>query len=93
MTKKAWTLEDVAQTFRACEGLFHALGDPARQQIVLLLAEHVRLNVNQITAGLITIYSNIIETTTGVTINFDSPVNFTAGIRGTPLALGLFLQG
>jgi len=51
------------------------------------------LNVNQITAGLITIYSNIIETTTGVTINFDSPVNFTAGIRGTPVALGLFLQG
>jgi hypothetical protein len=49
--------------------------------------------VNQITAGLITIYSNIIETTTGVTINFDSPVNFTAGIRGTPVALGLFLQG
>jgi hypothetical protein len=51
------------------------------------------LNVNQITAGLITIYSNIIETTTGVTINFDSPVNFTAGIKGTPVALGLFLQG
>ena len=51
------------------------------------------LDVNQITAGLITIYSNIIETTTGVTINFDSPVNFTAGIKGTPVALGLFLQG
>ena len=51
------------------------------------------LNVNQITAGLITIFSNTIETTTGVTINFDSPVNFTAGIRGTPVALGLFLQG
>ena len=51
------------------------------------------LNVNQITAGLITIYSNIIETTTGVTINFDSPVNFTRGIKGTPVALGYFLQG
>ena len=46
---KAWTLEDVAKTFRTCESLFHALGDPARQQIVLLLAEHDRLNVNQIT--------------------------------------------
>ena len=48
-TAKAWTLDDVAKTFRACESLFHALGDPARQQIVLLLAEHERLNVNQIT--------------------------------------------
>ena len=48
-TTKAWTLDDVAKTFRACESLFHALGDPARQQIVLLLAEHERLNVNQIT--------------------------------------------
>ena len=46
---KAWTLADVAKTFRACESLFHALGDPARQKIVLLLAEHDRLNVNQIT--------------------------------------------
>jgi DNA-binding transcriptional ArsR family regulator len=44
-----WTLDDVARTFRACESLFHALGDPARQKIVLLLAEHGRLNVNQIT--------------------------------------------
>ena len=51
------------------------------------------LNVNQITAGLITIFSNTIETTTGVTINFDSPVNFTRGIKGTPVALGYFLQG
>jgi ArsR family transcriptional regulator len=48
-SKKTWTLDDVAKTFRACESLFHALGDPARQQIVLLLAEHERLNVNQIT--------------------------------------------
>ena len=46
---KTWTLDDVAKTFQACESLFHALGDPARQQIVLLLAEHERLNVNQIT--------------------------------------------
>ena len=46
---KIWTLDDVAKTLRNCEGLFHALGDPARQQIVLLLAEHERLNVKQIT--------------------------------------------
>jgi len=44
-----WTLEDVRQTFRSCEGLFHALGDQARQSIILLLAEHQRLNVGQIT--------------------------------------------
>jgi hypothetical protein len=46
---KAWPLTDVANTFRTCETLFHALGDPARQKIVLLLAEHDRLNVNQFT--------------------------------------------
>ena len=51
------------------------------------------LNVNQITAGLITIYASTIETTTGVTINFDAPVNFTRGVNGGPLALGYFLQG
>lgn len=49
VTTKAWTLDDVAETFRACESLFHALGEPARQQIVLLLAQHECLNVNQIT--------------------------------------------
>jgi ArsR family transcriptional regulator len=48
-TMKTLTLDDVAKTFRACESLFHALGDPARQQIILLLAQHERLNVNQIT--------------------------------------------
>jgi hypothetical protein len=51
------------------------------------------LNVNQITAGLITIFASTIETTTGVTINFESPVNFTAGVNGAPVAMGLFLQG
>lgn len=43
------TLADVRQTFRDCESLFHALGDPARQAIILLLSEHERLNVNQVT--------------------------------------------
>jgi ArsR family transcriptional regulator, arsenate/arsenite/antimonite-responsive transcriptional repressor len=47
--KPKWTLQDVAKTFTACEGLFHALGDPARQQIILALAEHERLNVTEIT--------------------------------------------
>ena len=48
-TAPEWTLEDVRKTFRDCEGLFHALGDQARQSIILLLAEHDRLNVNQVT--------------------------------------------
>lgn len=48
----AWTLDDVAATFKACEGLFHALGDPGRQAIILLLAQHERLNVTQITEAM-----------------------------------------
>ena len=51
------------------------------------------LNVNQITAGLITIFSNVIETTTGVAINMKAPVNFTGGIKGSPLALGFYFRG
>lgn len=46
---RTWTLDDVRQTFRDCGGLFHALGDPARQTIILLLAENERLNVGQVT--------------------------------------------
>ncbi len=34
--------------FRACIPLFHALSDPARQDIILLLAEKERLTVNEI---------------------------------------------
>jgi ArsR family transcriptional regulator, arsenate/arsenite/antimonite-responsive transcriptional repressor len=45
----SWTLDDVRKTLTDCVGLFHALGDPARQTIILLLAEHERLNVGQIT--------------------------------------------
>lgn len=39
------TLDDVRDSFAACVPVFHALGDPFRQQIVMLLAEHERLNV------------------------------------------------
>lgn len=45
----AWTHDDVRATFRACQQLFHALGDAARQDIILLLSQHERLNVSQIT--------------------------------------------
>lgn len=42
------TLEDVLKSFRACGPLFQALGDTARQDIIMMLAEHERLNVNAI---------------------------------------------
>ncbi len=44
------TLDDVLQSFRACAPVFAALGDPFRQDIILLLAEAERLNVNDIAA-------------------------------------------
>jgi ArsR family transcriptional regulator, arsenate/arsenite/antimonite-responsive transcriptional repressor len=47
--KTAVTLEDVAESFRSCGPIFHALGDTFRQDILLLLAQHEQLNVNQIT--------------------------------------------
>ncbi|RBP88762.1 ArsR family transcriptional regulator [Cytobacillus firmus] len=34
--------------FRACIPLFHALSDPARQDIIILLAENDALSVNEI---------------------------------------------
>jgi ArsR family transcriptional regulator, arsenate/arsenite/antimonite-responsive transcriptional repressor len=42
------TLEDVLSRFRACAPVFNALGDRYRQDIVMLLAQDERLNVNQI---------------------------------------------
>jgi ArsR family transcriptional regulator, arsenate/arsenite/antimonite-responsive transcriptional repressor len=45
----AITLEDVMLSFRASAPIFQALGDTFRQDIVLLLAQHERLNVSQIT--------------------------------------------
>jgi ArsR family transcriptional regulator, arsenate/arsenite/antimonite-responsive transcriptional repressor len=47
--KQMPTIEDVKVSFRACAELFNSLGDPFRQDILLLLAEHGRLNVKQIT--------------------------------------------
>lgn len=37
------------EQFQQCTPLFQALGDPARQQIILLLGQHPQLNVKQIT--------------------------------------------
>ena len=42
------TLNDVLLRFRACAPVFNALGDKYRQDIVMLLAQDERLNVNQI---------------------------------------------
>jgi ArsR family transcriptional regulator, arsenate/arsenite/antimonite-responsive transcriptional repressor len=43
------SLEDVLASFRASAPIFQALGDLFRQDIVMLLAQHERLNVTQIT--------------------------------------------
>lgn len=43
------SLEQVLASFRAAAPVFQALGDTFRQDIVMLLAQHERLNVNQIT--------------------------------------------
>lgn len=40
------------QAFARCGPLFQALGDPHRQAIILLLSQHERLAVNQITEAL-----------------------------------------
>ena len=40
--------DDVIASFRACAPVFNALGDKFRQDIVMLLAQDERLNVNQI---------------------------------------------
>lgn len=44
----ATPLDDVMGSFRACAPVFNALGDKFRQDIVMLLAQDERLNVNQI---------------------------------------------
>ncbi|WP_139491006.1 ArsR/SmtB family transcription factor [Brevibacillus dissolubilis] len=40
--------QQALELFRACTPLFQALGDSVRQDIILLLAQHESLNVNQI---------------------------------------------
>ena len=50
------------------------------------------INVNLITAGLIQISGNSINTTTGVSINIASPVNFLKGVSGGPLAMNFLIH-
>lgn len=40
--------QSAIDVFRSCIPLFTALSDPARQDIILLLAEHETLSVNEI---------------------------------------------
>lgn len=40
--------QQAIEIFRACIPLFNALSDPARQDIILLLAENESLSVNEI---------------------------------------------
>ena len=44
----ATSQDAVIASFRACAPVFNALGDKFRQDIVMLLAQDERLNVNQI---------------------------------------------
>jgi ArsR family transcriptional regulator len=41
--------ERFLESFRIATPLFQALADPVRQELILLLAEHERMNVNEIT--------------------------------------------
>ena len=41
-------MTDVVSRLRTCAPLFHALGDPGRQDIILLLAQHERLTVGAV---------------------------------------------
>ncbi|MFM1651140.1 ArsR/SmtB family transcription factor [Brevibacillus sp. B_LB10_24] len=52
MEKDPWADCPGLQLFQKCTPLFHALGDPARQQIILLLGFCQQLNVKQITEQL-----------------------------------------
>jgi ArsR family transcriptional regulator, arsenate/arsenite/antimonite-responsive transcriptional repressor len=42
------SIKHIAKTLAKCTPLFQALGEPARQQIILMLAETEELNVSEI---------------------------------------------
>jgi hypothetical protein len=50
------------------------------------------LNVNTLVAGVVQISGNTITTTDSSGITIDKPINFEAGLSGTPLALQYFLN-
>ena len=50
------------------------------------------LNVNTLTSGVIYVANDSISTTSGGQLNIKSKMNFTGGIDGAPVALGIFLS-
>ncbi len=50
------------------------------------------LNVNSLVAGFVYVAGTQISTTTGATINMNASFNFTAGVRGYPVAWNYFLN-
>jgi hypothetical protein len=50
------------------------------------------LNVNTLTSGVIYVANDSITTTSGGQLNIKSKMNFTGGIDGAPVALGMFLS-
>ena len=91
-TAPQWTLEDVRKTFADCVGLFHALGDPARQTILLLLAEHGRLNVGQVTEFMhlsrpaISHHLKVLKDADLVAVSRESRENFYSLLWNEPIA-------
>jgi len=85
-------LDDVLKSFRACAPLFAALGDPFRQDIILLLAEAERLNVNEIAARMtlsrpaISHHLKVLRQAGLVTLERVSRENFYALALGEALA-------
>jgi hypothetical protein len=82
------------------DGTFTANSDnivPTQKAIKTYIASQIgggsgELNVNSMTAGVISMSTNEITTTTGVQINTLAKINFEKGIIGHPLAMNYFLQ-
>jgi hypothetical protein len=50
------------------------------------------LNVNTLTAGVVYVANDSISTTSGGQLSVKAKMNFTGGVDGAPVALGIFLQ-
>jgi hypothetical protein len=82
------------------DGTFTANSDsivPTQRAIRTYIASQIgggagELNVNSMTAGVVKISGQQITTTTGAQINILQKVNFTGGIKGSPVALNYFLS-
>ena len=82
------------------DGTFTANSDnivPTQKAIKTYIASQIgggagELNVNSMTAGVVKISGQEITTTTGAQINITQKVNFTGGIKGSPVALNYFLS-